>query len=187
MCFWSNISFISKAHCTKESNWFLKDNYTLSRECCIHTNILYEKCSIVLGLIAACSSNSNTSKEESCLYQRVLFSNYVCCLGRVSHYVFRERMCNFEGHILRAYIYHVFIIKGFQHIFLITLRVWISFFWGFKLWIWVSVPFVLNRFLMVYSLRAGRFITCKKDTLPKSHQNRDTNRTFLQFLANTRF
>ena len=49
------------------------------------------------------------------------------------------------------------------------------------------VPFVLNRFLMVYSLRAGRFITCKKDTLPKSHQNRDTNRTFLQFLANTRF
>ena len=35
--------------------------------------------------------------------------NMVRCLGRISYYdAFRKIMCNCEGHILRAYIYHVF-------------------------------------------------------------------------------
>ena len=36
--------------------------------------------------------------------------NMVRCLGRISHYAFKKMMCNCEGHILRAYMYHVFFI-----------------------------------------------------------------------------
>ena len=40
-------------------------------------------------------------------------SNMVPCLGRIAHYAFREMMCNCEGHILHANIYHVFLKKTY--------------------------------------------------------------------------
>ena len=43
-------------------------------------------------------------------------SNMVPCLGRIAHYAFREMMCNCEGHILHANIYHVFCVKKKKHI-----------------------------------------------------------------------
>ena len=42
--------------------------------------------------------------------------NMVRCLGRISHYAFREMMCNCEGQILHAYIHIPCIFHLRKHI-----------------------------------------------------------------------
>ena len=37
--------------------------------------------------------------------------NMVRCLGRIPNYAFIKMMCNCEGHILRAYMYHAVFIS----------------------------------------------------------------------------
>ena len=65
---------------------------------------------IVLGIKDAHSSNYNTFQGRAA-YIKGSYSQIMCrCLGRISHDVFIEMTCNFEGPILHAYIYHVFFI-----------------------------------------------------------------------------
>ena len=83
--------------------------YSLKRV--LHAYSMSKQFLIVLGFKDAHSSNYTVLQEESCLHQRVLFSNMARCLGRISHYAFGAMMCNCEGRILLAYIYHVFFIQ----------------------------------------------------------------------------
>ena len=60
---------------------------------------MFKQWLIALRFKDAHSSNYNIFKRRA-----------VRCLGRRSHYAFRKMMCNCEGHVLRAYTYHVFLI-----------------------------------------------------------------------------
>ena len=49
--------------------------------------------------------------KRGAVYTKGCYSqNMVRCLGKRSHYAFRKMMCNCEGHIWRAYMYHVLCI-----------------------------------------------------------------------------
>ena len=66
---------------------------------------LFKQCLIVLRFKDAHSSNYSrrAAYTKGCYSQ-----DMVRCLGRISHYAFRK-MCNCEGHMLRACMYHVFV------------------------------------------------------------------------------
>ena len=71
---------------------------------------MFKKCFIVLGIKDAHSSNYNTFLGRAAYIKGCYSQNMCRCLGRISHDVFIEMTCNFEGPILHAYIYHVFFI-----------------------------------------------------------------------------
>ena len=112
------------------NNVFVQSNISLiSRGCCTNsttdssrTTILFQKSATCIQY-TICSNNVWLSYDLkmhilqiTIFFQRAAYNkgccskNMVRCLGRISHYAFRKMMCNCEGHILRAYMYHVFFI-----------------------------------------------------------------------------
>ena len=71
---------------------------------------MFKQCLIVLRFKDAHSSNYNIFQEESCLHQRVLFPKYGSLSWKNITLCIQKMMWNCEGHILRAYMYHVFFI-----------------------------------------------------------------------------
>ena len=69
---------------------------------------MFKQCFIGLGLKDAHSSNYNTFQGRAPYIKACYSQNMFRCLGRILHDVFRETMCNFEGHILHDYKYHAF-------------------------------------------------------------------------------
>ena len=95
----------------KFNNRFFKDDHTLSKECYMHAVYhIFKQCLLVLRFKDAHSSNYNIFQEESCLHQRVLFPKYGSLSWKNITLCIQKMMWNCEGHILRAYMYHVFFI-----------------------------------------------------------------------------
>ena len=73
---------------------------------------MFKQCFIGLGLKGAHSSNYSTFQGRAPYIKACYSQNMFRCLGRILHDVFRETMCNFEGHILHDYKYHAFFISA---------------------------------------------------------------------------
>ena len=93
----------------KFNSRFFKDDYTLSKECCMHTVYdMFKQYLIVLGFTVKMHI-LQFSRGELPTPKDVILKIWLLSWKK-THYAFRKMMCHCQGHILHAYIYHVFFI-----------------------------------------------------------------------------